>query len=113
MKLLDHLSSQWVEVANRLPIPSPVVSSIQVSRLPSDQACLRRVIEWWFQNTSNPDWSTVQKVLQSTVQKVLQGNFALLATCQNYSCKQPSIELPQEFAVFSGGVYASIYGYNP
>lgn len=63
-KFLDHLSSQWVNVANRLSLPSPVVTSIQVSRLPSNQASLRKVIEWWFQNTPNPEWGTIQEALQ-------------------------------------------------
>ena len=67
MNFLDPLSCQWVKVANRLLLPSNIVNSIQVSRLPSDQASLRKVIEWWFQNTSNPDWGTIQEVLQGNL----------------------------------------------
>ena len=63
MKFLDHLSNEWIKVANRLLLPSPIITSIQVSRLPSDQASLRKVIEWWFQNTPNPHWDTIQGVL--------------------------------------------------
>ena len=63
MKFLEHLSNEWVEVANRLPLPSPIITSIQASQLSSDQTSLRKVIEWWFQNTPNPDWGTIQEVL--------------------------------------------------
>ena len=62
MKFLQHLSNDWLKVANRLPLPSRIVTNIPVSRL-SDQASLRKVIEWWFQNTPNPDWGTIQEVL--------------------------------------------------
>ena len=81
INILDHLSSQWVTVANRLLLPCRIVNSIQVSRLPSDQACLRKVIEWWFQNTPNPNWETIQEVLQKE-----QGNSHLTtkSMCRNY-----------------------------
>lgn len=64
MKRLEHLSDQWVMVANRLPLPGSITNSIQVSRLPDDHASLRKVVEWWFKNTPNPDWDTIQEVLQ-------------------------------------------------
>jgi hypothetical protein len=50
-----------------LGIPFPVIGSIQVSRLPNDQASLRKVVEWWFQNTPNPEWSTIHQILGGNV----------------------------------------------
>jgi hypothetical protein len=47
-----------------LSLPYTVISSIQVSRLPSNQASLRKVVEWWFQNTANPEWSTIHHILE-------------------------------------------------
>ena len=67
MKFLEHLSNQWVKVASRLLLPSPILTSIQVSRLSGDQASLRKVIEWWFQNTPNPNWGTIQEVLHGNL----------------------------------------------
>ena len=59
MKHLDQMSNQWIRVANVLELPSFVISSIQVSQLGNDQASLRRVVEWWFKNTANPEWKTI------------------------------------------------------
>ena len=67
MKHLDQMSNQWIHVANELELPSFVISSIQVSQLDNDKASLRRVVEWWFQYTDNPEWKTIQQ---------LQGEYA-------------------------------------
>ena len=63
MKFLEHLSSQWSDVARKLEIPDLIVTRIKVSRLRNDRAYLKKVVEWWFQNTPNPNWDTIQEVL--------------------------------------------------
>ena len=60
MKALDTMADQWIKVADPLNVPSTVVDSILVSRLQDDRASLRRVVEWWFRNTANPEWSAIQ-----------------------------------------------------
>jgi hypothetical protein len=67
VKSFEHISDHWIEIATELGLPYPVISSIQVSRLPNDQASLRKVVEWWFQNTANPEWSTIYQVLEGIV----------------------------------------------
>jgi hypothetical protein len=71
IKSFEHVSNHWIEIATELGIPSPVINSIQVSRLPNDQASLRKVVEWWFQNTPNPEWSTIHQILEGTQQERL------------------------------------------
>lgn len=63
LQYLDPMSDQWVVVATKLGVFNSVINSIQVSRL-DNHASLRRVVEWWFQYTANPDWGTVGKILQ-------------------------------------------------
>jgi hypothetical protein len=64
IQYFEHFSGRWIEIATKLGLPYQIISSIQVSRLPSDQASLRKVVEWWFLNTANPEWSTVHQVLR-------------------------------------------------
>ena len=56
MKYLDEMSDEWIHVANILNLPKTVINSIQLSGLKNSQALLRRVVEWWFTNTDNPEW---------------------------------------------------------
>ena len=64
VKFLIHhkLSDQWVSVAGELNVPDYVLNSIVVSHLRDDEASLRKVIEWWFNYTPSPEWSTIQKL---------------------------------------------------
>ena len=62
-KKLHDCSDKWMRVAKLLKVDNLVVSSILVSRL-NDAASLNRVVEWWFMNTSNPEWSEVVEVLR-------------------------------------------------
>ena len=55
---LYPLSDQWVTVANKLHLSANVIYSIQASHA-SDHASLKMVVEWWFQNTANPEWNTI------------------------------------------------------
>ena len=66
VKTLEPISKRWIEVATLLELPDTIISSIQVSRLPNNLASLRKVVEWWFQNTANPEWNAIA---------VLQGEF--------------------------------------
>ena len=54
-----------------LGVPDHVLNSIIVSRLKDDTASLRKVIEWWFKNTPNPEWNDIQQLTKGTV--VLEG----------------------------------------
>ena len=63
VKALDALADQWIRVADCLSVPGTVVDGILVSRLPNDKASLRRVVEWWFKNSANPEWITIQEIL--------------------------------------------------
>ena len=54
-------SHQWVTVANKLHLPTLVINSIQASQV-SDRASLKTVVEWWFQNTANPEWNTIEGI---------------------------------------------------
>ena len=58
-------SHQWVTVANKLHLPTPVMNSIQASQA-SDRASLKMVVEWWFQNTVNPEWNTIIQLYPRT-----------------------------------------------
>ena len=62
MKHLNHMSDQWIRVANILKLPSFVISSVQVSQFGNDQASLRKVVEWWFKSTANPEWNVIQQL---------------------------------------------------
>lgn len=64
MKTLDTIANQWIRTAELLGVPTSIVDSILVSRLQDDRASLRRVVQWWFKNTPNPEWSAIQGVLK-------------------------------------------------
>lgn len=59
VRTLHAMADQWIKISIMLEVPDNVVNSILVSRL-KDEASLRRVIEWWFKNTSNPVWNIIQ-----------------------------------------------------
>ena len=61
-KSLEKFSVQWMQVAGFLNLPDYVINSIHVSRLEDDKASLRKVVEWWFKNTANPEWSAIRKI---------------------------------------------------
>ena len=50
-------------MAKILKVDSLVANSILVSRL-NDASSLNRVVEWWFMNTSTPEWNDVVEVLR-------------------------------------------------
>ena len=62
---LDEFSDQWMKVASFLRVDDVVVNSVLVSRL-DDQSSLRKIVQWWFMNTANPEWKTVLEVFDST-----------------------------------------------
>ena len=67
MKILERWSDKWVQVANLLNLPTSVISTINVltSHQPdmNDKAALYKVIEWWFVNTANPEWTAIDDLL--------------------------------------------------
>ena len=67
VKELWKLSGRWVQVANLLKLPTSVVSTINVltSHQPKidNKDALRRVIEWWFVNTANPEWTAIDDLV--------------------------------------------------
>ena len=64
---LKEWSDNWIQIANLLSIPSPVINTINVltshqSNI-GDKDPLYKVIEWWFVNTANPEWTTINDLL--------------------------------------------------
>ena len=60
---LLQLSDKWIVVASSLGVPSSAIDVINVSSRRDDQVALRKVVEWWFMNTANPEWNQVYDVL--------------------------------------------------
>ncbi len=61
VKVLDKMSEQWIRISELLGVPDTVVNSILVSRL-QDKDSLQRIVEWWFKNTANPEWTAIQNI---------------------------------------------------
>jgi hypothetical protein len=92
VKSFEHISNQyWFGIAIELGLPYFVISSIQVSQLPNDQASLTKVVEWWFQNTANPEWSTIRQVLEGIVETCMPLNCPFLRATNIPSRKSPDM----------------------
>ena len=67
--MLANYSEKWMKIADLLVldesqiVKKDVINSILVLRC-SDKESLRRVVEWWFMNTANPEWSTIKNLFQ-------------------------------------------------
>ena len=61
VKALDMMANQWIRISELLKVPFSVVNSILVTRM-NDQDSLRRVVEWWFKNTANPEWTPIKTI---------------------------------------------------
>ena len=61
VKKLAQWSDKWISIAEGLKVPSAVISTIRVitTHQQSKDAALYRVVEWWFANSPNPEWSTI------------------------------------------------------
>ncbi len=62
VKALGKMAEQWIRISELLGVPNSVVDSILVSRL-KDRDSLHRIVEWWFKNTANPEWTAIQKII--------------------------------------------------
>ena len=51
-----------MRAASFLNVDDDVVHSVVVSRL-DDKSSLRKIVQWWFMNSANPEWKTVLEVL--------------------------------------------------
>ena len=71
VKALVLMAGEWIRVSELLGVPSSVVDSILVSRLKNEDS-LRRVVEWWFKNMANPEWTAIQKITTPIQEK---GNY--------------------------------------
>ena len=73
MKTLGKWSDKWIEIAQLLNVPSPVINTINVltSHQPNmnDEGALYKVVEWWFVNTANPEWTAIDDLT-----KISNGN---------------------------------------
>lgn len=67
-KTLAPVVDQWIKVAGVLDVPQTVIENVLVSRL-SDKSSLQRVVEWWFKNTPNPEWTTIETTLKGNLDK--------------------------------------------
>ena len=47
-----------MKVASFLKVDDDVVNSVLVSRL-DNKSSLKKIVQWWFINTANPEWKTV------------------------------------------------------
>ena len=65
--MLLQLSDKWIVVASSLGVPSSAIDVINASSRRDNQVALRKVVEWWFMNTSNPEWNQVHQVLNQGI----------------------------------------------
>ena len=63
VNVLLQLSDKWIVVASSLGLPSSAIDVITVSSRRDNQVALRKVVEWWFTNTANPEWNQIHQVL--------------------------------------------------
>ncbi len=61
VKALDKMAEQWIRVSTLLGVPDTIVNSILVYQL-QDRDSLQRIVEWWFKNTANPEWTAIQEI---------------------------------------------------
>ena len=64
VRSLAARANQWIKLAYVLKVPQTVVDGIVVSRLQDNEESLRRVVEWWFKNTPNPEWIDIEQALK-------------------------------------------------
>ena len=62
VNVLLQLSDKWIVVASSLGLPSSAIDVINVSSQRDNQVALRKVVEWWFMNTANPEWDQIHQV---------------------------------------------------
>ena len=65
--VLLQLSDKWIVVASSLGLPSSAVDVITVSSQRDNQVALKKVVEWWFTNTANPEWDQIHQVLNQGI----------------------------------------------
>ena len=65
VKALRPWSEKWINVAELLKVPVEVISKIRVitTGQQSDDTALYKVVEWWFKNSSNPEWTTISELV--------------------------------------------------
>ena len=65
IKHLRQWSNMWIKIAELLGVPSSVISTISVitTHQRSDETALYKVVEWWFKNTANPEWTAIHHVI--------------------------------------------------
>ena len=69
--MLLRLSNKWIVVASSLGLPSSAIDVINVSSRRDNQVALRKVMEWWFMNTANPEWNQIHQVLNQGMPLIL------------------------------------------
>ena len=62
---LTKWSDKWIIIAELLKVPSSVISTIRVitAHQQSEDTALRKVVEWWFINTPNPELTAIDDVI--------------------------------------------------
>ena len=79
---LDSISNRWITVAELLKVDYDVINSVMVSRF-DDKSSLKNVVQWWFMNTTNPEWNTVIEVFDC----IMEGKcdfYCVTASCIIY-----------------------------
>ena len=84
---LEKISKEWIRIAQLLDVPSNIINIIHVSHLKDDKMKLKKVVEWWFKNTPNPEWKIIQVVLEkgmlnyySILHTIMKLLFAIIAS---------------------------------
>ena len=64
VETLRPWSVRWINVAEILQVPSEVISKIGViaTGKQSEDSALYKVVEWWFKNSPNPEWTAILRV---------------------------------------------------
>ena len=63
--MLHPWSEKWITVAELLKVPSEVISKIRIvtTGQQSDDTALYKVVQWWFKNSPNPEWTAISEVV--------------------------------------------------
>ena len=64
---LGAVAHKWFAIGRKLNIPVAILNSIKRLNTADDDLCLMNMCEQWLRIESNPSWTTIVAVLESTV----------------------------------------------
>ena len=107
---LLQLSDKWIVVASSLGVPSSAIDVINVSSRRDDQVALRKVVEWWFMNTANPEWNQVYDILIKVCCIHVMSDYPPVVLVNNYAgffCSQYKFSLMKQTNNISTSLHQS------